>query len=210
MSNKIIPKGQLSAYQRWEMDSLDDSTSPTQAASSEAANIPLPTAEEIEKIHQQAYQEGYSTGYHDGKSTAQSDAERIGQILHGLEEALGQLDQQVAQDVGGLAIEIARQMLHQALKVKPELIVPIVREAMRALPVAGYHPHILLHPDDAALVRSYLEAELSHAGYKVLEDIRIERGGCRIENAHTEIDATVESRWKVIVAALGREEGWLG
>ena len=145
LSNKIIPKGELSAYQRWEMNALNEPMHPPSSVSAGATDIPLPTAEEIEKIHQQAYQEGYATGYHDGKSTAQSDAQRIGKILQGLQEALAQLDQQIAEDVGGLAIEIARQMLHQALKVKPDLIVPIVREAMRALPVAGHHPHLKSH-----------------------------------------------------------------
>lgn len=169
----------------------------------------LPTAEQLELIQKQAYQEGYATGYHDGKTTAQTDAERIGQILHDLEEAIAQLDQQVAQNVGDLSIEIARKMLTQALKIKPELILPVVRDAMNSLPVSGHHPHLLLHPEDAVLVRSYLETDLARSGYKIIEDARIQRGGCRIENTNTEIDATMETRWKMIVAAIGRDDGWL-
>ncbi|TCV90779.1 flagellar assembly protein FliH [Sulfurirhabdus autotrophica] len=212
MSNNIIPKEKLSAYQRWELNSLDETLVPSvnQAEAGESKDVHFPTAEEVERIHQQAYEEGYATGYHDGKSTAQSDAERMGTLLQGLEEALAQIDQQVAEDLGGLAIEIARQMLHQALKVKPELITTIVREAIKLLPVSGHHPHLLLHPEDAVLVRSYLEADLSHSGYKIIEDSRIDRGGCRIENSNTDIDATLESRWKIVVAALGRDDSWLG
>lgn len=200
----------MSAYQRWELNSFDEPGSTNRPGTEERASpVNLPTAEELELIQKQAHQEGYATGYHDGKATAQSDAERIGQILRGLQEAMLQLDQQVAQDVGDLAIEIARKMLSQALKIKPELILPIVREAMNSLPVSGHHPHLLLNPEDAVLVRSYLEVELSRSGYKVIDDIRIQRGGCRIENSNTEIDATMEARWKMIVAAIGREDGWL-
>ena len=209
LSNKIIPKEMMSAYQRWELNSFDEPGSPGRQGVEPAPPVNLPTAEELELIQKQAYQEGYATGYHDGKTTALTDAERIGQILRGLEEAMVQLDQQVAQEVGDLAIEIAKKMLSQALTVKPELILPVVRDAMNALPVSGHHPHLLLNPEDALLVRSYLEAELARSGYKVIDDIRIQRGGCRIENANTEIDATMETRWKMIVAAIGREDDWL-
>jgi len=37
----------------------------------------------------------------------------------------------------------------------------------------------------------------------------MERGGCRIESANSEIDATLDVRWKRIVAALGRDDAWL-
>jgi len=199
----------MSAYQRWELNSFDEPVGANLPGAEDVSPVNLPTAEELELIQKQAYQEGYATGYHDGKTTAQTDAERIGQILRGLEEAMAQLDQQVAQEVGDLAIEIARKMISQALIVKPELILPIVRDAMNSLPVSGHHPHLLLNPEDAVLVRSYLETELSHLGYKIIDDIRIQRGGCRIENANTELDATMETRWKMIVAAIGREDGWL-
>ena len=200
----------MSAYQRWELNSFDEPGSSTKSGKDGVASaLNLPTAEELELIQKQAYQEGYATGYHDGKTTALSDAERIGHILRGLEEAMQQLDQQLAQEVGDLAIEIAKKMLSHALKVKPELILQVVRDAMNALPVSGHHPHLLLNPEDAVLVHSYLESELNRSGYKVLEDIRIQRGGCRIENVNTEIDATLETRWKMIIATIGREDDWL-
>ena len=44
-------------------------------------------------------------------------------------------------------------MLRQALEVKPELLLPVVRAAIDSLPHNTQHPHIRLHPQDAVLVR---------------------------------------------------------
>lgn len=228
MSNKVIPKEQLTAYQRWELTSLDGSDSENPAAGGESVpeqEVVLPTAEEIEQIHQQAYQEGYAAGkeeglaagraegttqgYQEGRAQAGGEAAQINRLLQGLEQALQQFDQQVAQDVVDLALEVSRQMLFQALKVKPEVIASVVREAMNALPNGGHHPHLVLHPEDMAVARKYLEADLARTPFKIVEDAHLERGGCRIETHASEIDATVETRWKIIVAALGRDGRWL-
>lgn len=206
MSNRIIPKEQLSAYQRWELSALDESQ---RAQGGAVERVPLPTAEELQQIQTQAHQEGYAAGHLEGRAKGAADAERMKQVLAGLEAALQQFDQQVAQDVLALSLDIGRQMLRQALKVKPGLVLAVVREAMNSLPQASHHPHLILNPEDARVVRSFMEAELAHSAWKIQEDSRIERGGCRIESANSEIDATMETRWKRIVAALGRDDAWL-
>jgi flagellar assembly protein FliH len=203
LSNRIIPKEQLSAYQRWELTALDESQ---RAQEVTAERVPLPTAEELQQIQTQAHQEGYAAGHLEGRAKGIADAERMKQVLVGLEAALQQFDQQVAQDVLALALDISRQMLRQALKVKPGLVLAVVREAMNSLPQASSHPHLILNPEDARVVRSFMEADLAHSAWKIQEDSRIERGGCRIESANSEIDATMETRWKRIVAALGRDD----
>ncbi len=228
MSNKIIPKEQLTAYQRWELSTLDGADSrglPGGARNNAGQNVSLPTAAEIERIQQQAYQEGFAAGkeagvvagrqeglaqgYQEGRVRAETDAAHINRLLHGLGEALRQFDQQVAQDVVDLALEVAKQMLSQALRVKPQLVTAVIREAMNALPQGGHHPHLVLHPEDATLARKYLEAELAHSPYRIVEDPYVERGGCRIETHVGEIDATMETRWKMVVAALGKDGSWL-
>ena len=65
MSKNIIPKEQLSAYQRWELDAFEDTS---RAEKSQRCQVTLPTAEAIEVMHQQAHQEGYSEGFEQGKA----------------------------------------------------------------------------------------------------------------------------------------------
>jgi flagellar assembly protein FliH len=71
------------------------------------------------------------------------------------------------------------------------------------------HPRLILHPDDATLVREQLGDQLSQSDWKIHEDAQIKRGGCRIEANGSEIDASMETRWQRIVATIGLEDGWL-
>jgi len=201
LSSNIIPKEQLSAYQRWELNSLDGSAS--------ATVVPLPTAEEVENTHQQAYQEGFAAGYREGKDKVDAELARLAQLMSALDGALNQFDETLTQNLLSLALDVARQMLREALRVRPELVLPVIREAVNSLPQAGQHPHLKLHPEDVALVRSLMADELNHFHWKLIEDSRVERGGCRVETTNSEIDATMENRWKRILVALGREGAWL-
>lgn len=206
MSSKIIPKEQMSAYQRWELNSLAE---PEEAVEVVAPGVPLPTAEEVENIYRQASTEGYDAGYREGKGKAEAELARLAQLMSGLDGSLQRFDEDLAQNLLSLSLDIARQILREALKVRPELVLPVIREAMNSLPHASQHPHLKLHPDDAALVRSLMEDELNHFHWKITEDGHMERGGCLVETANSEIDASLGTRWKRALAALGREGGWL-
>jgi flagellar assembly protein FliH len=210
--SKIIPKDQLTAYQRWEMAALDEGETPSGSQLREGqsvAKVMLPTAEELQRIQEQAHQEGYQAGYSEGRKRAQQDVETIKRTLHSMGESLAMLDQQVAQDLLDLSLEVAKQMVRQSLKVKPGLVLGMVREAMNSLPSISGHPSVVLHPEDAVLVRSFLETDIKQHGWRILEDSRMNRGGCRIETSNSEVDATLQTRWKRVVAALGESDEWL-
>ncbi|MDO9188731.1 MAG: flagellar assembly protein FliH [Sulfurimicrobium sp.] len=214
MSN-IIPKEQLSAYQRWEMDAFEDVRPGDGGADN--SQVPLPTAEAIELMHQQARQEGYSEGleqgreqgYREGREQAGREAQRLNDLVSQVNGSLQQLDQAMSQDLLDLALGIAHQMLRQALEVRPELVLAVVKDAINSFPQANQHPQLILHPQDAALVRSCLEAELAHGHWRVVEDAQIEPGGCRLETAHGELDATLERRWQNVLKSLGQNGDWL-
>jgi len=200
LPSNIIPKEQLSAYQRWELNSLDESAKST---------VSLPTAEEVENTHQQAYQEGFAAGYREGKGKVDAELARLAQLMSALGGALDQFDETLTRNLLSLALDVAKKMLREALRVRPELVLPVIREAVNSLPQTGQHPHLKLHPEDAALVRSLMADELNHFHWKLIEDSRVERGGCRVETTNSEIDATMETRWKRILVALGSEGAWL-
>lgn len=215
MSNSVIQKEQLSAYQRWELNSFDDATPDKSLESEQNAGadknlaVVLPTTEQIEHIRQQAQAEGHAAGYQMGKNQAQVEVQRLQTLLGNLEQELQQFDQQLAQDLLALSLDVAKQMICQVLKIRPELVLEVVQEAMRCLPHFNQHAHMILHPDDATLVRSYLGDQLSHSGWKIFEDTRIGRGGCRLETAGSQVDATLPSRWQNVLAAIGQEGNWL-
>ncbi|HEU0282239.1 MAG TPA: FliH/SctL family protein, partial [Gallionella sp.] len=123
--------------------------------------------------------------------------------------ALNQMDEQLAQSLLDLSLEIARKMTGEILQVKPEVILKIVGDAISGLPHFNQNAHLILHPDDAELVRQQMGEQLSHAGWKIFTDAQIKRGGCRVETAHSQVDATTEARWKRAVESIGQDRSWL-
>ncbi|MBL8446173.1 MAG: flagellar assembly protein FliH [Zoogloeaceae bacterium] len=164
--------------------------------------IHLPTVEEVERIHDEAHKEGYAAGYEEGTARGRMEALRLNTLVENMDGALLGLDAEVAEELLTLAIEIARQMVRREFRNKPANIVEIVREALQQLP--QNHAMIHLHPEDAGLVRGYLGEQLAHVGNRIIEDERISQGGCRIEAAGSQIDATMQTRWRRIMENLGR------
>jgi len=214
-----VAKERLTAYQRWELPSFDAA----QKDIEELAATTLPTAAEVEHIHQQAHEEGYQAGYAEGaqrardeeqkacdaEQKARDEAGRLAALIEVLDNELQQVDEQVAQNLLDLSMELAKQMLQQALKVKPELLLSVVNEAIGELPHFSQHAHLILHPADAELVRSKMGEQLVHTGWKIFEDAQMDRGGCKVETAHSQIDASLATRWKRVVASIGQDNSWL-
>ena len=208
----MVEKGRLTAYQRWELPTFDM----VQKVAEVVPAATLPTAADVEHIHQQAHEEGYQAGYAEGaqkardeEQKARDEAQRLEGIIGALDNELQQVDQQVAQNLLDLSMEIAKQMLLQALKVKPELLLSVVNESINELPHFSQHAHLILHPADAELVRSKMGEKLDHTGWKIFEDPQMIRGGCRVETAHSQIDASLATRWKRVVSSIGQDNSWL-
>jgi flagellar assembly protein FliH len=190
----------LTAWQRWEAPNFDSGTV------FRSGGVALPTASQVEGIQRQARDEGYQAGYAEGLQRALQANQRFAELISAFEQ---QMDEQVASELLALSLDIARQVLHQALKVNPELLLAVVREAIGTLPHVNQGAHLVLNPDDAVLVRERMGEQLTHSGWKIFEDARVERGGARIETANSQIDASLETRWNRVVAALGQDTKWL-
>jgi|SRR5882672_1519498 len=206
MSDPIMPKEKLTAYQRWELTALsgrDARSRSTRAAGDEP--ITLPTAREIEEMHQAAHNEGFA----EGRARATALAAQLEAVLGSVTSEVQKWETQIAEDIVSLAVEIARHVVRESLAVRKELIVPVVRDAMQQMPLFNAPVRLGLHPADVELVREEIGDQLSQLGWKIVEDERVEPGGCRIESAASQIDATNATRWERITAALGRDRAWL-
>lgn len=216
----------VGAYRRWEPPAFGEAeepqpqpaeAEPTPPAPPEPAveaappsappptpqpEIQLPTAAEIETMFDDARREGYEAGLAEGAEFAREQANRLGGLADGLDTALKQLDQEIADEIVALAIEVARQMVRRTLAENPEeALVETVRAALNQLPQAQVRIHV--HPDDVALIRTYLAEQPTHLHHQIIEDDSVTRGGCRLQAPASEIDATVETRWRRILEGLG-------
>ncbi|QGZ39240.1 flagellar assembly protein FliH [Pseudoduganella flava] len=180
-----------------------------------------PTEEELAAIREEARQQGYQEGYEQGHRAGEDEAIREGEeatkaalaplanLAGHFAEALRGADQLVANDVLDLALHLARNMLKQALPARPELIIPIVQDAIAYLPSMQKPAMLMLNPEDAAIVRNAIGEELDKGGWSVIDDASIERGGCKIDTPSNQIDAQVQARWARLAHAVGKNLDWL-
>ncbi|HPR06791.1 MAG TPA: flagellar assembly protein FliH [Denitromonas sp.] len=207
----------VGAYRRWEPPSFDarepeseSNPEPLEAQPAPPAPEPeepafkLPTADDIEKIHDAAHKDGYAAGYEEGTARGRMEALQLHTLVENLDTALKQLDQDVAEDIVGLAIEMTAQMVKRSIAAHPENIVDLVREALQQLPQVRATIHI--HPDDAALVREYIGEQMSHHEHRIYEDETFSRGGCIIEAEGATLDATVQTRWRRIMETMNADD----
>lgn len=236
----MIPKEQQSAYQRWEMTSFGDERPSTQARRAAVAPPPapvpepveivsrvaLPTLEELEAIREQARAEGYAEGLEEGRAAgraegheegaragrqeAEAELEHLRTIAATFSDAVMQADETIAHDVLELALRLARGMVRTAFDVRPELILPVVQEAIGYLPVLSQPATLTLNPDDAEIVRQAMGQELIKGGWRIVEDGALARGGCKVDTASNQIDAQAQARWGRLTHALQSNVDWLG
>jgi flagellar assembly protein FliH len=169
----------------------------------------LPTAADIENVHRQARDEGYGAGYAEGRAAAQAEVRRLHALVDAAAHDLGRLDQQVADALLALALEIARRVVGEAFRVRPDLVLPVVQEALRCLPEFEQGVRVHLNPEDASLVETGFGDGPPPAGWQIIADGAIARGGCRLVTTAAAVDATLEQRWERVLAALGQRGEWL-
>jgi flagellar assembly protein FliH len=224
-----MDKTMQTAYQRWEMTSFGEPRAAVQPKAEpmmappppQEPAIVLPTAAELEAIRAAAHDEGYdegraaghaeghAEGIEQGRAQVQAELAHLQAIGATFGNAVAHADETIAADVLDLALHLARAMLRTALEVRPELVIPVVREAIEYLPSLQQPALLALHPQDAEIVRNGIGEELDKGGWRVVADPTIARGGCKVDTATNQIDAQVGARWHRLSHSLGKNLDWL-
>jgi len=123
-------------------------------------------------------------------------------LLESLNEPFKQLDERVEKALVDLVIGIATQLIRREIKTDKGQIVAVVREAVKALPVANQKIILRLHPEDATLVVKALKLDAQSSQWQIEEDPLLTRGGCIVETGDSHVEATVENRLAAIVANI--------
>ena len=166
----------------------------------------LSDREQQEKIRQQSYEKSYAKGYMEGLAQGQREiqkqVESLGSLLATLAMPLQGLDDKVVHELAQLSMAVVKQMVRRELKMSPDEVVAVVREAINMLPVTDAGITLELHPDDAKLIREYLMQPDSATNWHIIESPLLTRGGCRVMTNNSRIDATVENRLNTLIAEV--------
>lgn len=166
--------------------------------------------------HQAGYQEGHEQGLKEGRETglaegradglesARAEAEALRKLTESCAESLSNIEAEAGEALVSLALRVAEQVLRSTLSTEPERILDLIRDVVQ---VDGSQQGMLklrLNPADLELVDQYLQHDASVPQWRLQADPAIERGGCIVETALGNIDATLQTRWQRVVSTLGR------
>lgn len=218
LSSRIIGAQDLTGVRRFKMSELADGNSP-----SRPSQAPVPQADPY--AGSPAFAAGREAGMRDGfRMGAQAMRQKIEreqtgqqsvateamkahavQLVTALSQQLVAIEQSVADELVDLAIELARQTVRRTLDVDRDATIGVAQEAIGALidERTGFSVHV--NPADARAVSEALEPILSARKGNVVADSTLAPGGCRVISAGADIDATVETRWRRVLASIGRE-----
>jgi len=207
-NSPVIPKEKLTAYQRWELHTFDapqgqaqPHARPRSAADEEAAKI--------RNVHQLAYESGRADGLREGAANAGVEAQQFATMIDGVRRASTAVNHVLTDEILGVALAVAQQMVRKTLDVDAGAIAAVVAEALARVLQPVAQATLTLNPADAALVQSRLGETLAAGHWRIVEDHNITRGGCRLHTLASELDATVETRWHRITTAIGQDTPWL-
>lgn len=209
-AERVIAADRAVGVRPWSLGSFDTGTrkpmaAPKPAEPERVAASHLPTAEEVEAMEQQARAEGYAAGL----AEARVENERFAAMMAGVDQSISRLERDMAGTLLQLAVDLARQVLRESISVRPELILPLVEEALAGIARGASVGALHLNPADLPLVEERMGEALAHAGWKAFADESIMRGGCRVKFEGGEVDATIDTRWDRVMSQLERDDAWL-
>ena len=192
---RFIPREQVGQAAAWEFQSL-------------AGGVPPSIKEKLlSEREQRAYERGREDGYAAGHAAAMQlrtqHAADMSRVLDALRSRFGELETEGGEQVLTLALTIARQVMRREMEVDRASVMPALQEAVHAVIDQQAHPRVHLNPQDLAHLHDSLDADGLLKGCRFIADPAISRGGCRVETGQSDIDATIESRWNRVLAAVG-------
>lgn len=216
--SRFIPGEEIEAVSQWSFGSVDtDNLRLAAKAREEQEQLALARDELVR-------QEGFAQGFAQGRARAAVEgeqklrayaegqgkqaAQRFASLIADAQAQLAASQQVMAQGVLELACVLARQVLRQELSVNPNVLQPVIREALSVLAVDTKSATVRMHPQDVEVLQDALEAEFAGMSLALVADAAIQPGGCIVTSAGTVIDGTLQTRWRRAVANLGLQEPW--
>jgi flagellar assembly protein FliH len=202
--SKVFPSESSEKCMTWQAPRFENEQGGQRAGNIGARNVE--TREQLEqtrrRVHEQAFAKGYAEGLEKCKQEMCEQAAYLESLMKALASPLRNLDKHVVDDLVQLCMAVMRQLVRRELKTSPDEVIPVVREALNQLPDSAGEIRLELHPEDAVLVRKILGGAEAEAPWRIIEDPMLSRGGCKVSTSVSRIDATVENRINMAIAAV--------
>lgn len=210
-----IPAEQSRAFENWSLPEVSDGKPVVERDSGNRVVARALTARQLEEITLRAHREGFAHGVREGRASGFEQG-----LAEGRAAARDELQQQVAQlqsvmqqllapiqeqhaaietALTQLSLDIARAVLDREPALDAQALIPLVRRAIRELPVGERNITVLLHPQQIERLRDCAEWP---ASWRVQPDSRVDIGGCKVLTDHSLVDFSVELRFRQVAAQM--------
>lgn len=159
------------------------------------------------------FKEGYDKGVKDGEKAGALDVEKktmhlkanVLNILNHLESSKVDILQRAESDLIKLSIEIAKKITRAKFENEPEIIKTSVASAIKFTALKS-DILITLNPADKLIIDSFLpelKAKFEELDkIAVVDNVKVERGGCLVSSKAGMVDHTIESQLQKIYQQL--------
>lgn len=174
-------------------------------AKHEAEMLVAEAEERAESIRSDAYEEGYQAGLREldaGKAMLNQRLEELeGELRRQVMEHWAEMEPEILQ----LAVEIARKIIRYEIDENKSIILTTVKAGIEQLRERR-ELKLRVNPADYEFVREHKE-EITESydgvrSVEVVQDRRVESGGCIVESANGHLDGRTETQIKEVERAL--------
>ncbi len=216
--SRFIPGEEIDAVSQWSFGAVDTASLRKAAAARERQDAQGLARDEA--LRQQGFAEGFSQGQAHAMVDAekkiqdyaatqgQQAARQFLQLFGGAEDQLARAQQVMARGVLELACELARQVLRHELAVNPNVLQPVIREALGLLADDSKSAVVRLNPLDMEVLQDVVQTEFASLTLTLIADATVKPGGCVVSSAGTVVDGSLDTRWRRAVANLGLNLPW--
>jgi flagellar biosynthesis/type III secretory pathway protein FliH len=160
---------------------------------------------EIEAAYQQGKTEGHASGRAEGREEAQRAFSAFGSAVNDCIKQRKSLLREAELHITEMVLKIARNMTFGAAKVDPDVTMGVVKGAVDSL-VDKREISVRVHPDHLEHLKVLMD-EFDNMSGEVRElslegDVNVKHGGCFIRTPAGDIDARLDSQFKIIEDAV--------
>lgn len=159
---------------------------------------------DLDAIRKPAYQQGYADGERDGaeRVTAQfqSVMHSFSRTTEELAACKSSLRAEARDELVGLALAIARRVIHRELQVDPSAVLGIVRACLDRIDAAEIH-RLRVNPADAGVVADFFR-QTGNSEVEIVPDQSVRQGGAVLHTTQGQLDAQIESQLREIEYGL--------
>lgn len=158
---------------------------------------------ELEALAQsRGFQIGKWDGLESGRAEAEKIVHRMVELLDEMTRPYRSLDQLVTQELTQMSMLIAKQIIRRELTINSDVVTDIATEALSTLSSLEGEIELFLNPVDVAMVEQLASELLVGKSWKLVEDIELMPGGCRVKTPISYVDASVEKQMEMVFSTL--------